>query len=58
LQDRHEPQVLAPQLFPSVFRAQPAVSVSVPIAPLHVPLPQVYVVIERLREPELVQVLP
>ena len=50
--------MLAPQLFPSVFRAQPAVSVSVPIAPLHVPLPQVYVVIERLREPELVQVLP
>jgi len=48
----------APQDRPSVLRAQPAASVSVPGLALQLPLPHVYVVIGRVRDPELVQVFP
>lgn len=47
--------MVVPQLVPSMLRAQPAVSVSVPPAVLQAPPPHVYVVIERVREPELLQ---
>lgn len=51
-------QVEEAQVVPSVERAHPAVSVSVPMAALQLPAPHVYVVIERVREPELLHVPP
>ena len=58
LQPPQVPQVGAPQLIPAVLRAQLAVSVSVPLPVLQLLPPQVYVVVGRVRLPELVQRVP
>lgn len=52
----HAPVTVVPHDWPEVLRAQPAVSVSVVVLVLQAPLPQVYVVTLRVREPEMEQV--
>lgn len=54
----YAPYPVEPQLDPSVLRAQPAMSVSVPADAEHAPALQVYVVTLRVREPPLEQVEP